>query len=338
MSFSAPPRISVLVPAFNAAATLESCLRSVQRQTERDWECRIVDDGSTDGTADNADELARDDPRFIVLRRAHHGLVDTLNAGLARCRGDYVARMDADDVMHRNRLELQLAALERDPDLVAVGSHVRVIPRAGLRHGTRAYESWINGIESAQDVAREAWVECPVVHPTWTIRREPLLDLGYRDRGWPEDYDLLLRLLVRGDRVGVVPRRLLCWRDHPARLSRTAEAYRLECFTECKAEFLARSFLDGHERYVLWGYGPTGRAMRGALLRHDKRPSYIVELHPRRLGNRIHGAPVIPPEALAQLPRGPLIASVSGAGPREEIRAALRSMGFEELRDFVCTA
>ena len=246
--------------------------------------------------------------------------------------------MDADDLMHRARLREQLAALEKSPDLAAVGCHVRLFPRRALGDGWRAYEQWLNRIDSPWRVREEAFVECPVVHPTLVIRREILAALGYRDRGWPEDYDLVLRLLSAGHEVGVVPRRLLAWRHGPARLSRTADRYGLDRIAACKAAFLATHFLAGKDAYVLWGYGATGRAIRRALLVHGKRPSHIVEVHPGRIGNMIHGAPVVPPDALRRLPGRRIVASVAGEGPRREIREALGAMGFHQTRDFVCAA
>ena len=89
---------------------------------------------------------------------------------------------------------------------------------------------------------------------------------------------------------------------------------------------------------VLWGYGGTGRALRRALSQLGRTPSHIVELHPRRLGQTIHGAPVIPPEGLRELRDIPIIASVAGSAPRAQIRAELERMRFEETRDFVCAA
>jgi glycosyltransferase involved in cell wall biosynthesis len=332
------PTVSVLLPVHNAERTIEPCLRSILRQTEARWDCVVVDDGSTDRSREIVERVARRDGRVRLVARPHRGLVASLNAGLAHCAGKHVARMDSDDLMHRDRLLEQVALLDADPGLVAVGCHVRLFPRGSLTDGARAYERWLNGIDSDDRLRREAFVECPLAHPTLTIRREHLERLGYRDRDWPEDYDLVLRLLEQGSRVGVLPRRRLSWRDHAGRLSRTSAAYRLERFTACKAAFLADGLLADDERYDLWGYGQTGRALRRALQRHGKRPRFIVEVHPGRLGNRIHGAPVVPPDRLERPPRVPLLVSVAGAGPRGEIRRALEAIGYREIRDFVCTA
>ncbi|TMA86178.1 MAG: glycosyltransferase family 2 protein, partial [Deltaproteobacteria bacterium] len=284
------PLVSVLLPAFDAEPTLVPALQSVRRQTEARWECVVVDDGSEDGTPRTAEAAAATDDRFLIVRTPHRGLAAALATGLARCRGRFIARMDADDLMHRERLARQVGALEADASLAAVGCHVRLFPRAQLGRGWRSYERWLNAIDSVERVRAEAFVECPVAHPSLMIRRELLVEFGYRDRGWPEDYDLLLRLLARGHRVGIVARRLLAWRNHPARISLTDARYAPASFTACKAAFLAAHFLAGVEEYDLWGYGATGRTLRRALLAEGKRPAHVVDLHPGRLGQTIHGA------------------------------------------------
>ncbi len=332
------PVVSVLLPAYDAAATLPLALASIARQSEDRWECVLVDDGSRDATREIALSAARHDARVRVVTIAHGGIVAALGAGLSRCRARYVARMDADDVMHRERLERQVAALDADPALGAVGCHVRMFPRRDLPGGLRDYERWLASIDSAERVRVEAFVECPVAHPTWVVRRELLLRFGYRDQGWPEDYDLLLRFVAAGVRFGVVPRRLLGWRDSPGRSWRTAAACDRDRIVACKAAFLAESWLGTRREYVLWGYGGTGKALRRALAAHGKNPSHVVEVHPGRVGQRIHGAPVISPAALAAVKGCRVIVSVAGVAAREEIRGLLRALGLVETVDFVCAA
>jgi GT2 family glycosyltransferase len=336
------PLISVLLPVHDAAATLALSLESIRRQRGARWEIIAVDDGSSDGSLACLRSAAALDPRVRVLERQHAGIVASLNAGLAECQGKYVARMDADDVMLSDRLRSQAEALERDESLAGVGCHVRIFPRSAPSAGRRPYEAWLNSLQNAAQVRRDAFVECPLAHPSWMLRRSLFERYPYHARHWPEDYDLLLRLLGDGHALGVVPRRLLLWRDGAQRLSRTSPDYALERFTACKAHFLAHGALARQTRYVLWGYGKTGRTLARALAEHGKHPCAIVEVHPRRVGQTIQGAPVIAP---AELPRvsapgaGPfIIASVARPGPRAEVRQALAALGFQELRDYVCAA
>jgi GT2 family glycosyltransferase len=332
------PAVSVLLPAFQAAGTLDACLRSIVRQTDTRWECVLVDDGSADATPRIAHAWAARDRRVRVVRTPHRGLVAALNTGLAECRGAAIARMDADDVMHPERLAAQRRALDEAPALAAVGCHVRLFPRRGITAGLSAYRRWLDGIDTSDRVRADAFVECPVVHPTLMARDGVLRALGYRDAGWPEDYDLLLRMLAAGHEIGMVPRRLLAWRESGTRLWRTDARYAAARITACKAAHLAAGFLARSDAYVLCGYGATARALRKALLPHRKRPSHIVDVHPRRLGGTIHGAPVVPVEALPRLRDRPIVASVAGETARREIRALFAALGFRELRDFVCAA
>jgi hypothetical protein len=334
----AAPVVSVLLPVFDAEATLDACLRSVARQTEARFECVIVDDGSRDASLACARRFAARDARFRSVAAPHRGLVAALQRGLAHCRAPLVARMDADDLMHRERLARQCAALDADATLDAVGCHVRLFPRRALGDGMRAYEAWLASIDSPRRVRAEAFVECPVAHPTLMARSAALADFGYRDAGWPEDYDLVLRMLAAGRRIGVVPRRLHAWRHQRDRLSQTSEVYSDERFTACKAEHLVRTFLAHSDAYILWGYGATGRALARALGALGRHPTQIVELHPRRIGQHIRGAPVISREALGGPPAPPIVVSVAGAEARTLIRADLGNRGFQEGTDYICAA
>ncbi len=330
--------MSVLLPVRDAAATLRCSLASVARQSEPHFECVVVDDGSRDGSRQTAERFAAGDARFRVIAAPRAGLVPALNRGIAECAAPLIARHDADDVMRRERLAKQCDVLDAEPGLAGVGCHVRLFPRRTLSDGMRAYEAWINSLITVESVRHNAFVECPLAHPTLVLRSDPLRAFGYRERGWPEDYDLVLRLLAAGHALAVVPEQLLAWRDGPARLSRTSPAYAPEAFTACKAEFLASGFLAAHERYVLWGYGGTGRALRAELARHGKALARVIELHPRKLGQRIHGAEVVPPASLRERCPWPIVVSVAGAAPRAEIRAELAALGYREGHDFLCAA
>lgn len=334
------PRISILIPAYDAERTLGTTLDSALRQTFADWECVVVDDGSNDGTSRVIEAFARRDRRFVAATSAHAGIVGALNHGLTLCRGEFVARLDADDFMHRHRLERQLELAQREPGLGALGCHVRLFPRRADAGGRRGYERWLNSLDSEQALRRDRFVECPLAHPSLFVRKSVFDAYPYRDVAWAEDYDLILRFYASGVRVGVVPEVLLFWREAPDRLSRTDSRYSLSRFVECKAHFLAHGFLRTDRDYVLWGYGDTGRSLARALHVHGKHPTHIVELHRGRLGQRILNAPVISPDALGALSPRPerVVVSVAGSGARSEIRARLAHMGFLEERDFVCAA
>ena len=323
---------------YNAATYLDECLDSIASQIFREFECWIVDDGSTDGSSEIAKRYCQRDPRFQCLSLPHQGIVAALNTAISHCKGSYIARMDADDRMHPERLALQQETMQENPSWIATGCHVRCFPHDQLGDGFKRYEAWLNQLTTAESIRRESLIECPIAHPTLFMRRSRLTTPLYRDCGWPEDYDLLLRWLNQGATVGTVPKYLHDWRLSPQRLSKTHPRYAESAFTRCKAAFLAQHFLEKQAHYILWGYGATGKALKKALTQHGKTPAYIVEVHPRRIGKVIQHAPVIEAHELKQLRHLPLVVSVAGAKPRQQIRDALKQMHFIEEKDYVITA
>ena len=177
------PRVSILLPVFNAAATLAETLQSIQAQSCEDFEVVAIDDGSEDDSGDMLLEWSRRDRRFRTLLSDHRGIVEAPNRGLALCRGAYVARMDADDRMHPERLEKQLAWLEGDPNLSVVSCLVEIFPREETGEGMLVYEAWLNGLVDSAAIEREFFVESPIANPSAMMRREELVALGgYQDR------------------------------------------------------------------------------------------------------------------------------------------------------------
>lgn len=333
------PRVSVLLPVRNGARHLPECIRSLRAQTLADVEHVVVDDGSTDATPDLLESWARQDPRVRVVRQEPAGLVTALERARALARAPLLARMDHDDVALPGRLAAQLDLLEGRPDLVLCGCGVRCVPRDRLTDGARRYERWLNGLEDAAAIERDLFVECPVAHPTFMVRAAAVDAVGgYRDRGWPEDYDLLLRLWEAGGRFAKVPDVLLRWRDRPDRLQRTSPAYGPDAFRRCKIDVLRRTLLRERDGVVVWGAGPTGKRFARALARTEVRIRAFVDLDPRKVGQEIHGAPVVEPAAVATFRGAFCVAAVGQEGARAEIRAALGAAGWREMEDFCAVA
>lgn len=323
------------MPVFNASATLPEALESVARQHHAAWELIAVDDGSTDGSPRLLDAAAALDPRLRVLHRPHEGLVPALNAGLAECRGERLARFDADDRMHPERLARQVAA-EFDGVL---GCGVRCFPQEAIREGYARYEAWLNSLLTHAQIVADLFVESPLAHPSVLLPTALLRAVGgYRDAGWPEDYDLWLRLWRHGARFAKLPEVLHEWRDHPGRLSRAGGAYTVRAFRDCKLHHLQATFLQGVAAVTLWGAGEGGKVWSRALGEAGIRVVRHVDIDPRKIGGSVRGAPVVPPEALAEGCPEPLLVAVGVKGARELIRAHLNGLGRVDGRDYVCVA
>lgn len=330
------PLISILMPVRNEETFLPQALESIFRQTFTNWELVAVDDHSDDMTPQILAQAAERDPRVRVLKPEARGLVPALNAGLAACRGELVARMDGDDVSHPRRLELQGAFMAQEPDVGLVACSFRHFPRSSLKVGMLAYEEWQNRLSGHEAIMADLFVESPFVHPSVCFRREAVVALGgYHDREWAEDYDLWLRMARAGVRFARLPQRLFFWRDRPERATRTMAAYTLEAFRACKAHHLCRSFLEGIDEVTLVGAGIEGRAWRRALANEGVRVAAWIDADPRREGRILHGAPVLPPGALATA-KGKLLVTIGTRGARGEVRELLKSHGLRDGVDFCC--
>lgn len=336
--------ISVLLPVFNAERTVLSALRSIQRQSHRHLEIVAVDDGSTDQSAERVASAARRDPRIKLHPLPRVGLCAALNRGLAHCEGDWVARMDADDISLRDRLSLQLACLEAHPGVGAVGCQVQVVPRRDLTDGMRRYEEWSNSLVQPEDIRRDLFVESPLCHPSVMIRARAVRGVGgYSDGGgmWPEDYDLWLRLDAAGYDLAKVERPLLLWRDGPGRLSRAHPAYGRERFFALKVRHLLARVRREHgpKELLVWGAGREGKAWLRALVGASLLADCVVDIDPRKVGQRIHGCRVVHPDTLGPPRPGTLLLAAVGArGARDAIRRFLQDRGYRESEHFVCVA
>lgn len=327
----------MLLPCRNAAATLPAALSSLTAQNFASFEIIAVDDGSSDDTWKILTRVSDTEKRLVRLQQPPLGIVAALNAAAEVARGELLARMDADDIALPERIARQVELLDSDDGLAACGTQVRYIPRSKVLDGALRYESWINGLVSPEEIERDLFVECPIPHPTLMMRREEFEKVGgYRDAGWPEDYDLIFRLWESGARLGKVADVLLEWREHPERLSRVDGRYSEGAFRRCKAHFLKHRIKQ--RSVVVWGAGPVGKAFALELQRLEHRVAAFVDLDPRKIGQTIHGAPVIHPQDIDSYRGSYVVAAVGSHDARREIRAAWKAGGFKEPEECCAVA
>lgn len=207
------PMISVLMPVYNAATYVRHALNSISNQTLRDIEIVVVDDGSSDRSRRIVRQCASKDSRIRLISRPNTGIVGALNDGLAECRSEFIARMDADDWSHPERLEWQLTFMRTHPEVVACGTSAWIIDPSGRRVGQHRPPLESSGIE--ENLLRGNGGS--FLHPSMMVRTKILLGLGgyNQDFDLAEDLDLYFRLLQKG-RIGNLSKPLIHYRQHPA--------------------------------------------------------------------------------------------------------------------------
>lgn len=196
MSAVSDPIVSVLMPVYNGERFLESAVRSVLSQSFEQFELVIVDDGSTDGSPAVLARLAAEDGRIRIQRQENRGHAGALNTALELARGEFVAVLDCDDEALPRRLEAQVAALDADRSLAAVGGAAEFINEDGACFFVQGYPP------APEQVSADLLTTCPVLHSAMMIRREAVTAIGcYRETlSLALDYDLLLRL---DERAGI---------------------------------------------------------------------------------------------------------------------------------------
>lgn len=231
------PRVSVVIPAYNAQRYLAESLESVLRQTFTNFECIVVDDGSVDRTPRIIDEFGARDARVKRLTIPHGGIVKGLNAGVEAARGQYVARTDADDICLPDRFERQVRYLDEHPECVIAGSKVTLVD---------PYNSTLWDVEAKADhdaieaelLRGNGWA---IIHPSAMLRRETVFAVGgYRaEYEWVEDLDLFLRMGQVG-RLTNLQEPLLRYRQHFSSVNRTR--------LQLQMERTQRAVLDAYDR------------------------------------------------------------------------------------------
>ena len=206
------PKISVIMSAYNGMPFLKEAVDSVLGQTYKNFEFIIVDDASSDGTWRYLKSLKSERIKFIRNKK-NLGLAASLNIALRQAQGDYIARMDADDVSLPRRLETQLEFLEKNHDIDICGSYVSVIDEDGKKIGQ--IKKPLTDIK----IKKELFWLPPLLHPTWFAKKEVYIKLKGYDERWDyvEDFEFLTR--AKDYKMANIPKHLLFFRSQKERRS-----------------------------------------------------------------------------------------------------------------------
>ena len=228
--------VSILLPVHNGFPYLPKTVESIIAQSETRWILYALNDGSTDESAGYLNGL--NDPRIVVVHQEHQGLSQTLNNGLKRCRTEFIARMDADDICHANRLEKQIEFLKGHPEVGLLGSQIR-------RMGTVRTDSGSN-LPTSHDRIMEALMDGQhaICHPSIMCRKKAFDQIGEYQPCIGEDWDLYLRMGEHW-KLANHPEALLSYRYHAgsingARMAELRKRIRYHCdCAERRSENLA---------------------------------------------------------------------------------------------------
>lgn len=327
--------LSVIMPVYNAENTVIEALESLWNQTRPADEIIVIDDGSTDRTA----SILKDRKEIRYIRMPHRGIVSTLNEGLKLARGNFIARMDADDISMPERFEKQIQLLDGNSDIGVASCLVTYAGDRFLQKGYASYVDWVNQQISSEQIAMNRFIESPIAHPS-VIFRKSVIDRsgGYRSGNFPEDYELWLRLMHNGVKFEKVKEHLLVWNDFPGRLSRNDCRYSSDSFYRMKSEYILQFLKKKNPPYpntIIWGAGRVTRKRADILKKLGLNVTHYIDIKKRKLNCN---TPVLLPEQLPEPGSCYIISLVGNRGARQKIRKFLTDRGYFEEVHFLMAA
>ena len=334
--------ISVIMPVHNAGYYLNEAVESILNQREVSLELILVDDHSTDGAINLLPNDFLQDSRLKIVLSNKRGVVAAMAAGYEISQGNYIARMDADDISLPNRMYKQLKYLHNNQEIGIAGGQVKIFCESNVAEGFTLYEQWLNQLCTPDDIERELFIESPIPNPTAFFRRESyeLLN-GYQDPDWAEDYDMWLRAHALGIKMGKPDCIILHWREHEKRLTHCDSRYDNKLFIKAKAYYLSHSHHLKKRKAIIWGAGPIGAQIYDILTAQKIEVEAFIEVNPRRVGGLKRGIPVFHYNDIEQYTNNNnalIIGAVGARGARVKIRQALLNMGKKEGSDFLFAA
>jgi len=193
------PLISVILPTYNGEKTIKNSIESILNQEYKNFELIIINDGSTDKTAEIIKKIS--DPRIKTITQKNFGLPNALNTGIKMALGKYIARQDQDDFSHSSRFSKQIELLEQNPNIILVGTWARILGIKGEKIGNHKHPITNYGIKTA------LLIRNPFVHSSVMIRKDVLLKAGLYETDEnlqpPEDYELWCRISNYGEFMNI---------------------------------------------------------------------------------------------------------------------------------------
>ncbi len=329
------PKISVILPFYNAVNTIERAILSIVEQSIKDFECILIDNNSTDGSTKIAQKFVNSDPRFKLISEKKQGVTFASNAGWKMSRGQYVARMDADDKSYPQRLKMQSEFLDGNADYDAVATMVKHISHSDNTGGMARFVEWSNKIITYEEILHNRFIELPIVNPTAMWRRETALANGmYMHGTFPEDYEMWLRWLDSSVKIIKLDTVLFDWHDSDNRLTRTNPLYSYNSFYGIKTKYLAKWLQNNnpfHPKVAIWGASKISRRRAKLLEEYGiEICCYIDTKKNRQIGSKVYYYEDIPaPDKIF------VVTYIKQLEARDEIRFFLSERGFAEGVNFI---
>ena len=326
--------ISILIPFKNTSTYLNECLQSIINQTYTNWELLIVDDNSTDESYAIVKAFTKKDSRIKLFKSDGKGIIEALRLAFKMSNGSLVTRMDSDDIMTPNKLEvLSKNLMSSGKGHVAIGL-IKYFSKAGIGDGYAKYEVWLNSLTKEGSNYNEIYKECVIPSPCWMVHREDFLACdAFHPNRYPEDYDLAFRFYQKGLKCIPCNDILHFWRDYPIRASRTDKHYAQNHFLEIKLHYFLKLHYTSTRPLIVWGAGQKGKVVAKFLFK-NKIPFYWVCNNPKKIGKDIYEQKLLSTLEFSKFDASQAIVTVANTKEQSEIKSQLKELHMESMVDY----
>lgn len=326
--------ISILIPFKNTASFLEACISSICKQSYSNWELLIVDDHSTDSSYHLVESFANKDSRIKLLKNEGHGIINALKCAFKHSKGDFITRMDSDDIMSDTKLETLLSQLQIAGKGHLATGLVSYFSEAGISAGYKKYEQWLNDLTIKGTNYSEIYKECVIPSPCWMLNREDLIAIdAFNPTRYPEDYDLTFRCYAAGYKIIPCDRILHYWRDYGTRASRTDAHYAENSFLDIKLHYFLELDHQSERPLVLWGAGQKGKTLAKKLLALQIPFEWICN-NPKKIGKHIYDQEMKSVDYLLSLDQAQSLVTVANPEEQEEIKGYFKAQNKQSMFDY----
>lgn len=327
--------VSIVIPCKNAEPFLKECLDSILAQTYTNWEVIFCNDHSEDNSLEIALKFAALDKRFVCLNNAGNGIIDALNTAYNRSKGNFITRMDADDIMPPQKLQVLTNLLNLQPDDCVATGKVKYFTKGTIQLGFKNYEHWLNQLINFDNHWEEIYKECVIPSPCWMMKRAVFEKIGaFKSTQYPEDYDLVWRMFLNQLRVVSSKEILHLWRDHALRASRNLEVYKSQTYFDLKIGYMMKTKQFNDTNIFLWGAGKKGKALAKILGSNNINFEWYSN-NPKKIGFNIYEKIIqntrhIPTSKI----KPKILIAVSNASQLAEICSFLDDLGYKKSKNY----
>ncbi len=323
------PLVSIIMPVYNAEKYLETCLDSILEQTYYNWELITIDDFSTDHSKEILEKYALNDSRIKYSSNLSKGIIPALKMAFSQTKGNFITRMDADDIMPPQKLEnLRKTLIDIGTKNIVTGK-VKYFSESQLGGGYLKYEKWLNNLCEHQNHFEHIYKECVVPSACWMAFRADLLAINaFEISEYPEDYDLVFRFYEAGYKIHGMNQVLHLWRDHASRASRNDPNYDDQNFFHLKIKYFLKLDYEKNKTLILWGAGKKGKAIAQILIKANVVFIWVTN-NKKKIGANIYGVFIQNFTILNHIPSKQIILSIADQSFVEQKQNIFKEYGLE---------